>query len=107
MAKAKFAEEERREALEDRARLLARQKHQEILNKQLQEKQIYTENTRLEELKQIEAQQQKENYRLRVIEEAKRRLLQEHSDAVQGYLPRSKILQSTSTSGESGTVTRY
>ncbi|OWZ22588.1 Meiosis-specific nuclear structural protein 1 [Phytophthora megakarya] len=48
-----------------------------------------------------ERQEQDENYRRQVVEAAKQRLLREHADVLQGYLPRALRPSSSSASGGS------
>lgn len=76
--KAKFAYDESREKMEEQAALAARLRH-EMLNRHMSEKQIVNEQQRQEELRQWKETKCKEEYRKKDIEEARKRLLEQHA----------------------------
>ena len=85
--KAKFAEDERREREEEEARQISKYQHKKTIERQLEEKRFMTEQQRAQELKLFEENQRKEEYRKKVIQEARKRLLEEHAAKLKGYLP--------------------
>lgn len=89
MLKKKFQSEARREM--ELAAFRRRQKDEykdEIArHNALKQQMVYEELQR--ERRERELQEQEEEYRRQVVEQAKQRLLQEHADVLQGFLPRA------------------
>lgn len=65
----------------------------------LKQEMVYAELQR--ERRERERQEQDENYRRQVVEAAKQRLLREHAEVLQAYLPRALRPSSSSSSGGS------
>jgi hypothetical protein len=99
----KFQSEARRDA--EMAAFKRKQKEeykQEILRHNAIKQQMLHEELQREQ-RDRECQEKDEAYRRQVIEQAKQRLLQEHADVLQGYLPRAAALhQRPSSSSSSG-----
>lgn len=90
----KFDEDERREAMEELAKLVAKQRHLEQLQRQLREKASLSVQEQERERLAQEDHKQQDEYRRRVVAEARRRLLSEHADELKGYIP-GKVLHGT------------
>ncbi|KAK1935402.1 Meiosis-specific nuclear structural protein 1 [Phytophthora citrophthora] len=101
MLKERFRSEERREM--ELATFRRKQREQFVdeiaRHRALKQEMVYAELQR--ERRERERQEQDENYRRQVVEAAKQRLLREHADVLQGYLPRALRPSSSSFSGVS------
>lgn len=87
----KFAEDERLEKEKESDKLNAKKHHMTLVEKQrLERRQMYEQERKEEAIANQEAAK-KENYRLQVVAEARKRLLQEHASKLQGFLPRGTL----------------
>ena len=83
----KFAEDEARERAEEEARRSHKQQHMVGIARQRDERRNMYEREREAEAAQREENAQREAYRLHVIQEARKRLLEEHASKLSGYVP--------------------
>lgn len=101
MLKERFRSEERREM--ELAAFRRKQREQFVdeiaRHRALKQEMVYAELQR--ERRERERQEQDENYRRQVVEAAKQRLLREHAEVLQAYLPRALRPSSSSSSGGS------
>ncbi|KAG6576250.1 Meiosis-specific nuclear structural protein 1 [Phytophthora cinnamomi] len=104
MLKERFRSEERRDMELAAFRRKQREQFVEEIarHRALKQEMVYAELQR--ERRERERQEQDENYRRQVVEAAKQRLLREHADVLQGYLPRA--LRPSSSSSSSGSIFR-
>merc|ERR1712000_17618 len=87
LMKKKFAEDEERERVEAQRRKEAKMRHMELIEKQrLERRSMYNAEKEAEAAEVAEALE-REEYRLRVIREARKRLLEEHAAKLEGYMP--------------------
>lgn len=87
LMKKKFAEDEAREKAEEDARNAAKAKHMLLIESQrLQRKAMYEEEKQ-EELAHTQEAARREEYRLKVIAEARKRLIAQHSATLQNFMP--------------------
>ena len=84
----KFAEDERLEKEKEDLKLNAKKHHMTLVEKQRMERRRMYEEERKEESIANQEAAKKEAYRLQVVAEARKRLLQEHASKLQGFLPR-------------------
>ena len=89
--KIKYEEDERAEREAARRRAQAKVEYMNSVERQKQQTQEMFELQRQAELQQAQADKLKEDYRARVVEEARRKLLMEHAAALQGYLPKGVL----------------
>jgi len=83
----KFAEDEAKERAEEEARKATKAHHISLIEQQkLQKKSMY-EAERNQELVVAEEAMRREEYRKMVIQEARKRLLEEHAARLRGFLP--------------------
>jgi hypothetical protein len=87
----KFAEDEARERAEDEARKQARRNYMALIEDQRRERKYMTDQERAKEIAEAEELQAREDYRRKVIQEARKRLLEEHAGRLVGYLPRKVV----------------
>lgn len=83
----KFAEDEEREREEARQRKEHKMKHMTLIEKQREDRKNMYDAEKQMEAAESAAAAQKEEYRLRVIREARKRLLEEHAAKLDGYMP--------------------
>ena len=83
----KFAEDEARERAEEENRRQYKQQHMGAIARQRDERKYMYEKEREAEAAQREENAQREAYRLHVIQEARKRLLEEHASKLEGYVP--------------------
>ena len=83
----KFAEDEARERAEEENRRQHKQQHMGAIARQRDERKYMYEREREAEAAQREENAQREAYRLHVIQEARKRLLEEHAAKLSGYVP--------------------
>uniref|UniRef100_A0A7S3M775 Meiosis-specific nuclear structural protein 1 n=1 Tax=Spumella elongata TaxID=89044 RepID=A0A7S3M775_9STRA len=83
----KFAEDEARERAEEENRRQHKQQHMGAIARQRDERKYMYEKEREAEAAQREENAQREAYRLHVIQEARKRLLEEHAAKLEGYVP--------------------
>lgn len=93
LMKAKFAEDEAKERREEEQRRLMKMKHMALIEKQKDERKYLYNKEREEDARLQQEAAEREEYRQRVIREARKRLLEEHASKLRGYLP-SKIFES-------------
>lgn len=83
----KFAEDDARERAEEEKRRQMKVHHMTMIERQRQDRQdMYDREKRAEAQADLELNE-KEEYRKRVIQEARKRLLEEHAAKLEGYLP--------------------
>lgn len=83
----KFAEDEAKERADEEARRRAKMHHMSLVEHQrLERKSMYEQERDAEAAARAEAAE-KEEYRLRVIKEARARLLAQHADKLKEYMP--------------------
>ena len=87
----KFAEDERNERLIADRRAADKAKYIEAVKLQKIERQEVYERAKAAEMEENGNALKSEEYRLRVVQEARRRLLLEHADELQGFLPKGTI----------------
>lgn len=87
LMKKKFAEDEEREREEARQRKDAKMKHMMLIEKQRQDRRSMYDAEKMAEAAVTAEALEREEYRLRVIREARKRLLEEHAAKLQGFMP--------------------
>ncbi|CAM9526825.1 unnamed protein product [Laminaria digitata] len=87
----KFKEDEEREKREEELREHMKKEHKKNIEDQRAERAVLYERERGFEIKDAEVEKERELYRQRVVEEARRRLLKQHGAAVEGYLPKGAL----------------
>eukprot|EP00604_Paraphysomonas_vestita_P000193 CAMPEP_0174825142 /NCGR_PEP_ID=MMETSP1107-20130205/42486_1 /TAXON_ID=36770 /ORGANISM="Paraphysomonas vestita, Strain GFlagA" /LENGTH=276 /DNA_ID=CAMNT_0016056507 /DNA_START=694 /DNA_END=1524 /DNA_ORIENTATION=- len=87
LMKKKFAEDEEREREEARQRKEAKMKHMMLIEKQRQDRRSMYDAEKMAEAAAVTEALEREEYRLRVIREARKRLLEEHAAKLQGFMP--------------------
>ena len=83
----KFAEDEEREREEARRRREAKMKHMTLIEKQRMDRKSMYDAEKQAEAEEAAAAIEREEYRQRVIREARKRLLEEHAAKLDGYMP--------------------
>lgn len=83
----KFAEDDARERAEEAKRRDQKMHHMTLIERQRQERQEMYEREKKAESQAEAAMQDKEAYRKRVIQEARKRLLEEHAAKLEGFMP--------------------
>eukprot|EP01033_Poteriospumella_lacustris_P003236 gene3234-2383_t len=83
----KFAEDEAKERAEEDERRRQKMHHMSLIERQKDERRHLYEREREEEARVLREAQEREEYRKRVIQEARKRLLEEHASRLRGYLP--------------------
>ena len=83
----KFAEDEVRERILEERRREDKMKHKSLIENQRMEKRNMFDEERLREQEIAADDARREEYKKRVIQEARKRLLEEHAAKLQGYLP--------------------
>lgn len=89
----KFAEDEAKERAEEEERRRQKMHHMSLIERQKDERKHLYEREREEEARVLREAQDREEYRKRVIQEARKRLLEEHASKLRGYLP-NKVFES-------------
>ena len=83
----KFAEDDARERAEEAKRREQKMHHMTLIERQrLERQEMYDKEKAAESLAELEMQD-KEAYRKRVIQEARKRLLEEHAAKLEGFMP--------------------
>lgn len=90
----KFADDEAKERREEENRLAAKKHHINLIEKQKTQRQAMYDAERSQELAQFQEAERREEYRKKVIQEARKRLLQEHAARLQGFMP-GKLFQNS------------
>jgi Trichohyalin-plectin-homology domain len=83
----KFAEDEAREKEEEEIRIRKKQEQLSYLEKQQSERRYLDEEERARELDVLMEENRREEYKKKVVQEARKRLLDEHAARLQGFLP--------------------
>ena len=87
LMKAKFAKDEEIEKNEGRARRIAKERHLSLIEKQRADKQLITAADMAKEGDLQRERDEREEFRKRVVSEARKRLLEEHAAKLGGYMP--------------------
>jgi hypothetical protein len=90
LMKKKFAEDEARERKEDADKKAIKAHHMELIAQQASQRRAMYEEEKIEEVMANEEAQRREEYRKMVIQEARKRLIEEHSKKLQGFMPKVK-----------------
>ena len=85
--KMKFFEDEQKDIEDERIRTQQKLLHKQTIERQLEDKRFMTEQQRVDEMRLIEENNRKEEYRKKIVAEARKRLLEDHAAKLQGYLP--------------------
>lgn len=88
----KFSADERKEQQEEENRRRTKLHHMSLVEQQRQDRKQMYEQEKQGELLQIEESRRREEYRLKVIQEARKRLLQEHGQRLEEFMP-SKVFE--------------
>lgn len=83
----KFADDEAKERMDEENRKANKHYHMSLIEQQKDERKHLYEAERAQEQATMREAAEREEYRKRVIQEARRRLLEEHATRLQGYLP--------------------
>lgn len=92
---AKCAEDEKRSAIERKIKTEARARYMQEVKMQRDERVALYQAQKLMEIQVLEEAKRKDEFRKRVIQEARRKLLQEHAANLAGFLPRGVILSNS------------
>ncbi|CAN0212563.1 unnamed protein product, partial [Hapterophycus canaliculatus] len=84
-------EDEEREKRGEEMRERMKKEHKKNIENQRQERAFLFEKEKEFEIQDAEAERERELYRQRVVEEARRRLLEQHGAAVEGFLPKGAL----------------
>jgi hypothetical protein len=87
LMKKKFADDEEKEREISRQRREAKMKHMMLIEKQREDRRSMYDAEKMAEAAETSAALEREEYRLRVIREARKRLLEEHAAKLQGFMP--------------------
>jgi Trichohyalin-plectin-homology domain len=90
----KFAEDDLRDRELEEARRLSKIQHMSLIERQRADKQCLHSEERAREREAADNAARDEEYKRRVVQEARKRLLEEHSAKLQGYLP-GKVFKNT------------
>lgn len=88
---AKCIEDDRKQELARKAREEARLRYLAEVNAQREHKTALYEAQKLEEMRLLEEARRRDDFKRRIIEEARRKLLEEHATKLRGFLPRGVI----------------
>jgi hypothetical protein len=83
----KFAEDEAKERADDEARRRTKVQHMSLIERQKAERKDLYDQEKSREMAIAEENARRDDYRKRVIQEARKRLLEDHAAKLQGYLP--------------------
>jgi len=83
----KFAEDEARERIEEENRKNSKLHHMSLIEKQKFDRKVMYDEERSNEVYMNKLANDKEEYRKKVIQEARKRLLQDHASKLAGYVP--------------------
>lgn len=89
--KKKFAEDEARERAEENEKKGQKAHHMVLIEAQARQRRAMYEEEKQDELVANEEKARREEYRKSVIAEARKRLLEEHSQKLQGFMPKGKF----------------
>ncbi|KAG5187034.1 tumor suppressor, Mitostatin-domain-containing protein [Tribonema minus] len=89
MAKFRADEEREKVALEQRER--AKAHHRDSIQAQRLERERLYNMERQQELQELEKEKEREEYKKMVVAEARKRLLEQHAAALEGYLPKGAV----------------
>ena len=85
----KFADDEAKERRDSEKRAASKDHHISLIEKQKNQRQQMYDAERSQEIAFAEEAERREAYRKQVIQEARKRLLQQHADQLQGFLPKA------------------
>lgn len=88
LMKKKFAEDEAKERSEENVKKNAKAHHMVLIEQQAHQRKAMYDEEKQDELHATEEAARREAYRKQVIQEARKRLLAEHSEKLQGFMPR-------------------
>jgi len=88
---AKCIEDDRKQEIARKAREEARLRYLAEVNAQREHKTALYEAQKLEEMRLLEEARRRDDFKRRIIEEARRKLLEEHATKLRGFLPRGVI----------------
>lgn len=83
----KFAEDEARERLQEEKMKNSKIHHMKLIERQRIERKSMYDVEKEKEAAEVQLAQEREDYRRKVIQEARKRLLEEHAAKLQGYMP--------------------
>jgi hypothetical protein len=90
LMKKKFAADEERERQEESDKKNIKAHHMDLIAQQASQRRAMYEEEKMSEVAANEEAQRREEYRKMVIQEARKRLLEEHGAKLQGFMPRMK-----------------
>eukprot|EP00606_Chrysophyceae_sp_TOSAG23-5_P000193 GSChrysophyteH2.ASY1.ANO1.490.1 assembled CDS len=90
LMKKKFAADEERERQEESDKRNIKAHHMDLIAQQASQRRAMYEEEKMSEVAANEEAQRREEYRKMVIQEARKRLLEEHGAKLQGFMPRMK-----------------
>jgi hypothetical protein len=88
LMKEKFAADEARERAEEAGKKANKAHHMTLIAHQAEQRRAMYEEEKIEEVAANEEAQRREEYRKMVIQEARKRLLEEHAAKLQGFMPK-------------------
>lgn len=91
LMKKKFAEDEARERAEEAEKKAIKAHHMVLIEQQAKQRRAMYEEEKQDELEATEEANRREEYRKAVIQEARKRLLEEHGQKLQGFMPKGKF----------------
>lgn len=86
MMRRKFAEDDAKERDVELKRLQARERYMQLIEQQKSDRRSLYNQEREREIAEYEEQERREEYRKKVIQEARKRLIEEHAANLKGYL---------------------
>ena len=89
---AKFAEDDRIEQMNAQKRRMKQAEHARAVEKLMEDRRAQFAREREAEVNQREEEARLEEFRKRIIEEERQKLLQQHATKLIGYLPRVSLL---------------
>lgn len=87
MMRKKFAEDEAKEQSEEHHRRQAKLHHKDLIRQQLDDRRSMMDDEKALEAEIAAENARREDYRKKVVQEARKRLLEEHATKLQGFLP--------------------
>lgn len=91
LMKKKFAEDEARERAEESEKKAIKAHHMVLIEQQAKQRRAMYEEEKQDELVANEEKQRREEYRKQVIQEARKRLMEEHGQKLAGFMPKGKF----------------
>lgn len=87
MMRKKFAEDEAKERMEEDHRWKNKLHHKDLIRQQLEDRRTMFDDEKALEAEIAAENSRREDYRKKVVQEARKRLLEEHAMKLQGFLP--------------------